>query len=58
MEFEKVINNGTGLYPKLPTAPPEDEGLGYRLQKINEIQRILEEEREKHATLSKNIIEL
>ena len=27
------------IYPKLPTAPPiEDQGQGYRLQKINEIQ--------------------
>ena len=25
------------IYPKLPTAPPiEDQGQGYRLQKINE----------------------
>ena len=31
------------LYPKLPTAPPiEDQGQGYRLQKINEIQAFLE----------------
>ena len=28
------------LYPKLPTAPPiEDQGQGYRLQKINKIKR-------------------
>ena len=27
------------LYPRLPAAPPiEDQGQGYRLQKINEIQ--------------------
>ena len=33
------------LYPKLPTAPPiEDQGQGYRLQKINEIQAFLEKE--------------
>ena len=31
------------IYPKLPTAPPiEDQGQGYRLQKINEIQAFLE----------------
>ena len=29
------------IYPKLPTAPPiEDQGQGYRLQKINEISSI------------------
>ena len=33
------------LYPRLPTAPPiEDQGQGYRLQKINEIQKFLEKE--------------
>ena len=31
------------IYSKLPTAPPtEDQGQGYRLQKINEIQAFLE----------------
>ena len=33
------------LYPRLPTAPPiDDQGQGYRLQKINEIQAFLEKE--------------
>ena len=33
------------IYPKLPTAPPiEDQGEGYRLQKINQIQTFLEKE--------------
>ena len=33
------------IYPKLPTAPPiEDQGQGHRLQKINEIQALLEKE--------------
>ena len=33
------------LYPKLPTAHPiDDQGQGYRLQKINEIQSFLEKE--------------
>ena len=33
------------IYPKLPIAPPiEDQGQGYRLQKINEIQAFLEKE--------------
>ena len=47
------------LYPKLPTAPPiEDQGKGYRLQKINEIQTFLEKEVEVRGTLSKkNILE-
>ena len=42
------------IYPKLPTAPPiEDQGQGYRLQKINEIQTFLEKEVEKREALSK-----
>ena len=33
------------LYPRLPTAPPiDDQGQGYRLQKINEIQAFLVKE--------------
>ena len=44
------------LYPKLPTAPPiEDQGQGYRLQKINEIQAFLEKEIEERGKLSKEI---
>ena len=42
------------IYPKLPTAPPiEDQGQGYRLQKINEIQTFLEKEVEIREALSK-----
>ena len=42
------------LYPKVPTAPPiEDQGQGYRLQKINEIQAFLEKEVEERGKLSK-----
>ena len=42
------------LYPKLPTAPPiEDQGQGYRLQKINEIQSFLEKEVATREALSK-----
>ena len=49
------------LYPILPkwergtspSAPPLDEGQSYRLQKINEIQSVLEDEREKRHNLSK-----
>ena len=42
------------LYPKLPTAPPiEDQGQGYRLQKISEIQAFLEKEVEERGKLSK-----
>ena len=42
------------LYPKLPTAPPiEDQGQGYRLQKISEIQTFLEKEVEERGKLSK-----
>ena len=42
------------IYPKLPTPSPiEDQGQGYRLQKINEIQAFLEKEVETRETLSK-----
>ena len=42
------------IYPKLPTAPPtEDQGQGYILQKINEIQTFLEKEVEAREALSK-----
>ena len=42
------------IYPKLPTAPPiEDQGQGYRLQKINEIQAFLEKEVATRESLSK-----
>ena len=42
------------IYPRLPTAPPiEDQGQGYRLQKINEIQAFLEKEVVTREVLSK-----
>ena len=42
------------IYTRLPTAPPiEDQGLGYRLQKINEIQAFLEKEITTREALSK-----
>ena len=42
------------IYPKLPTAPPiEDQGQGYRLQKINETQAFLEKEVATREALSK-----
>ena len=42
------------LYAKLPTAPPiEDQGQGYRLQKIYEIQAFLEKEVATREALSK-----
>ena len=42
------------IYPILPSAPPiEDQGQGYRLQKINEIQAFLEKEVETREALSK-----
>ena len=42
------------IYPKLPRAPPiEDQGQGYRLQKINEIQTFLEKEVTTREALSK-----
>ena len=45
------------IYPKLPTAPPiEDQGQGYRLQKINEIQTFLEKEVKTREALSKKYV--
>ena len=42
------------IYPKLPTDPPiEDQGQGYQLQKINEIQTFLEKEVKTREALSK-----
>ena len=42
------------IYPKLPTALPiDDQGQGYRLQKINEIQAFLEKEVATREALSK-----
>ena len=41
------------IYPKLPTAPPEDQGQGYQLQKINEVQAFLEKEVATREALSK-----
>ena len=42
------------IYPKLPTAPPiEDQGQGYLLQRINEIQTFLEKEVATREALSK-----
>ena len=44
------------IYPVLPTAPPDGslhEGHVYRLQKISEIQKEIENEREKRNKLSK-----
>ena len=42
------------IYPKLPSGPPiEDQGQGYRLQKIIEIQAFLEKEVETREALSK-----
>ena len=45
------------IYPILPTAPPiEDQGQGYRLQKINEIQAFLEKEVATREALSGSIL--
>ena len=46
------------LYPRLPTAPPiDDQGQGYRLQKINKIQAFLEKEVVTREAMSKSISE-
>ena len=49
-------HNTQPLYPKLPSAPSgevEGKAHSYRLQKISEVQKTLEEERDKRSTLSK-----
>ena len=53
MEYEKEQNELAKTNRLYPTLLPIDEGQGYRLQKINEIQRTLECEREKRQNLSK-----
>ena len=47
----ELKHNTESIYPKLPSATAEDEGQSYRLQRINEIQKILEGE--VRASLSK-----
>ena len=49
----ELKHNTESIYPKLPSAPAEDEGQSYRLQRINEIHKILEGEKEERANLSK-----
>ena len=49
----ELKHNTESIYPKLPSAPAEDEGQSYRLQRINEIHKILEGEKEERASLSK-----
>ena len=49
--------NTQPLYPILPPSAPSGEAEGkahsYRLQKIGEVQKTFEEERDKRSTLSK-----
>ena len=54
----KEINEWYPILPEWersapPSAPPLDGGQSYRLHKINEIQSVLEDEREKRHKLSK-----
>ena len=52
--FNNKMEMKENIYPRLPTAPPiEDQGQGYRLQKINEIQPFLENEVATREALSK-----
>ena len=52
--FNDKMEMKENIYPKLPTAPPiEDQGQGYQLQKINEIQAFLEKEVATRGALSK-----
>ena len=46
------MENKNNIYPPLPSAPL-DEGHNYRLQKINEIQKEIENEKKKRIHLSK-----
>ena len=47
---------GSKIYPVLPTAP--SDGHNYRLQKIGEIRKEIENEKKKRIHLSKNTIAL
>ncbi|ELU13791.1 hypothetical protein CAPTEDRAFT_213860 [Capitella teleta] len=60
MEFKEnektEVTGSVGIYPTVPTAPPTMDPytpMSYRLQKINEIQRMLEDERDVRQRLSK-----
>ena len=46
------MENKNNIYPPLPSAPM-DEGHNYRLQKINEIKKEIENEKKKRTHLSK-----
>ena len=49
---DSTYPKGSKIYPVLPTAP-SDEGYNYRLQKIGEIQKEIENEKKKRIHLSK-----
>ena len=57
---QSILNSkSTNIYPVLPSAPPDEgrspatSGHVYRLQKISEIQKEIENERERKTKLSK-----
>ena len=50
--MEYNCNAKSEIYPVLPSAP-SDEGHNYRLQKISEIQKEIENEKKKRMNLSK-----
>ena len=58
-KFGTIPSTSTNIYPVLPTAPtdeghsPSTSGHVYRLQKISEIQKEIENERERRNKLSK-----
>lgn len=59
MEYKESLNCVPSIYPTLPSAPEgevhivERSAHSYRLQKISDIQKEIEQERDKRATLSK-----
>ena len=56
MEYKdkSTFTEEPSLYPKVPSAPPVLlEELSFRLKKINDIQRILEQERDARQSLTK-----
>ena len=56
--FNNKMEMKENIYPRLPTAPPiEDQGQGYRLQKINEIQAFLEKEVATREALSNKVFQ-
>ena len=55
--FDNKMEIRENLYPSIPMAPPiENQGQGYRLQKISEIEAFLEKEVATREAVSKKYL--